>query len=431
VLFITFGESEQTLRRNAARSGFDVSAVTFLDLSPSVESFAEAQSYDLFSASEVERDPTTRKIVAAVEALQPQRVVVDSITALRYLASSPLKYRRESLSFIRYLVAKNAVVVMTSESTVETPDDEVRYLSDGVIELAPWIRASSLTVTKFRGSGFKSGQHQMRLGEHGATVYPRLVPEDYRATFTAEILPSGLPEFDAMLHGGIERGTITLLTGPSGVGKTTIGVQFMKEAAGRGDRSTVYTFDEDASTLLQRCQNINIPVRAMIERGTLSVVEVDALRYGPDEFANMVRDDVEANGTRLVMIDSVSGYRLSIAGDDLVERLHALSKYLKNVGVTVLLINELKGLADTRISDIGISYLADNVIFARYYESRTEKFARLHRGIGILKKRLSDFEKTVHDFSLTPYGISIGAPIAHLGGILGQGAERVGDAQRV
>ena len=428
VLFITFGEPERTLRRNAERSGFDLSGVTFLDLSPSAEHFAMAQNYDLFSASEVEREPTTQKIIAAVEALQPTRVVIDSVTSLRYLTADPLQYRRESLSFVRFLVARDAVVLMTSESTKETPDDDVRYLSDGVIEVAPWIRAASLKITKLRGSSFEAGRHAMRLGDRGATVYPRLVPENHEARFKTEMLPSGLPGLDAMLHGGLERGTITLLSGPSGVGKTTVGVQFMKEAAGRGDRSTIYTFDEDSYTLRHRCQSINIPVAQMIERGTLSIVEIDALRYGPDEFANMVRNDVERNGTRLVMIDSISGYRLSVAGDDLVERLHALGKYLKNIGVTVLFVNELKGLADTRISDIGISYLADNVIFMRYFEAHSAGKAELHRGIGILKKRLSDFEKTVRAYTLTSYGIAIGEPVAHLGGILGQGSDRVIDA---
>jgi circadian clock protein KaiC len=431
VLFITFGEPEQTLRRNAERLGFDLAGVTFLDLSPSAEHFAKAQTYDLFSAAEVEREPTTRKIVEVVEALKPLRVVVDSITSLRYLAAEPLAYRRESLSFVRYLVAEGAVVVMTSESTHETPDDDLRFLSDGVIELAPSTRSGSLRVTKFRGSDFESSRHAMRLGERGAVVYPRLVPEHHHARFVAEQLPSGLPGLDAMLHGGIERGTITLLSGPSGVGKTTIGVQFMKEAAGRGDRSTIYTFDEDSYTLRQRCQSINIPVAQMIERGTLSVVEIDALRYGPDEFATMVRNDVEANGTRLVMIDSISGYRLSVEGDHLIERLHALGRYLKNVGVTVLLVNELKDLADSRISEIGISYLADNVIFMRYFERRIGTRAELRRGVGVLKKRLSDFEKSMRDYALTPYGIQLGEPIEHLGGILGQGSDRLVDASIV
>ncbi len=256
-------------------------------------------------------------------------------------------------------------------------------------------------------------------------MYPRLVPESHHTEFAREMLPSGLPALDEMLHGGIERGTVTLLSGPCGVGKTTIGVQFMKETAGRGDRSAVYTFDEDGSTLQHRCQSINIPVAAMIERGTLSVIEIEALSYGPDEFANLVRGDVEKNGTRIVMIDSISGYRLSVAGDDLTERLHALCRYLKNVGVTVLLVNEQDDLNDFRISDVSISYLPDNVIFMRYFEWRDETKAELHRGLGILKKRRSDFEKMMREFSFTPDGIQIGSPVPHLGGIVGVGSSSV------
>ncbi len=421
VLFISFGESEATLRTNAALSGFDLRGVSFVDLSPSSKHFSEVKSYDLFSASEVEREPTTQKIVEAVEAIEPRRVFIDSITHLRYFAADPFEFRRQTLSFVRYLVDCGADVLTTSEATKNLPDDDLRFLSDGVIELAPWIPVKSLTVTKFRGSEFEQGRHALRLSDSGATVFPRLIPERYRKReFDTEVLPSGLPGLDEMLHGGIERGTVTLLTGPSGVGKTTVGVQFMKEAAGRGDRSTVYTFDEPAATLRKRCQSINIPVAQMIERGTLSIVEVEALRFGPDEFANMVRTDVEHNGTRIVMIDSISGYSLSISGEDLVERLHALCRYLQNVGVTVLLVNELQELGDFRVTEIGITYLADNVLFMRYLEWRDERAAELHRVVGVLKKRLSDFDKKVREFSLTAYGIQIGEPIPHLNGLLGE-----------
>ena len=118
-------------------------------------------------------------------------------------------------------------------------------------------------------------------------VFPRLVPARYGEDFDATILSSGLQAFDDMLHGGIERGTVTLLTGPTGVGKTTLGMQFCNAAARSGHRSAVYTFDERAATLLRRCSSVNIPVHDMVEHGTLRVVELEALHFGPDEFASL------------------------------------------------------------------------------------------------------------------------------------------------
>lgn len=419
-LYISFAEPEAELRANASLSGFDVERVHIVDLSPSPELFTRAETYDIFSVGEVEREPTTARIVEAVERIRPRRVFVDSMTHLRFLASDGFQFRRQALSFLRYLADKGSVVVVTSEATPETPDDDLRFIADGVIELDLEGRSRSLCVLKFRGSGFRAGKHTLVLGENGATVYPRLIPAQHGVRYSPEKLSSGLPGLDELLHGGIERGTITLISGPTGVGKTTLGMQFMAEAARSGLRSTVYTFDEPAETLLRRGEGVGMDVRGMVERGTLAVTDLEALRYGPDEFANLVRRDVEEHGTRIVMLDSVSGYRLSVPGGDLAERLHALGRYLQNVGVTVLLVDELKELISFRATEVGISYLADNLIFLRYVERVIGGSAQLCRGVGILKKRMSDFEKTVRDFSITPEGVRIGevlnlsAVFAHL-----------------
>lgn len=164
----------------------------------------------------------------------------------------------------------------------------------------------------------------MRLTGHGMEVFPRLLPAQHLQSFVPETISFGVPELDELLHGGLERGTITMISGPTGVGKTTLGMQFMKEAAGRGERSVVYSFEEPNETLLRRSEALNIPIRKMIERGTLSVVAVEPLYFTPDEFALMVRREVEEQHARIVMIDSVSGYRVSLRGEEVVMHLHAL-----------------------------------------------------------------------------------------------------------
>jgi circadian clock protein KaiC len=234
---------------------------------------------------------------------------------------------------------------------------------------------------------------------------------------------------DELLHGGLERGTVTIVSGPSGVGKTTLGVQFMKEAAGRGERSVVYTFEENPETLTRRCAAINMPMQYMLERETLAVVPIEPLRFAADEFAQLVRHEVEERKARIVMIDSVSGYRLAVRGErgeDLVSHLHGLCKYLSNMGVTVLLINEVEYLTgDFRITEVGISYLADNVIVLRYLEVNGE----LRKAMGVLKKRLSDFERTLRQIEITRYGIQVGQPLTGLRGILRGNPEWVAPPQ--
>ncbi|GAC1310160.1 MAG: ATPase domain-containing protein [Vulcanimicrobiaceae bacterium] len=420
-LFVTFGENERDLRANAQASGFRTDDVRFCDMSPSSDIFARIQSYDIFSAAEVELEPITRKLRETVEREAPVRIFIDSMTALRYLARDAGEFRRQTLSFLRFLQERGGTILLTAESSGEAPDDDLRYLCDGVIELAPHARTRTRTlrVLKFRGSDFRAGDHTLRLDARGASVFPRLVPEAFEETFEPGVLSWGVPELDAMSCGGIERGTVSILTGPSGIGKTTIGVQFMKEAAERGERSAIYSFDERVTTVLERCESVGIPARAMSERGTLSIVAIEALKFSADEFANLVRADVEGNDTRIVMIDSISGYRLSVSSDELNERLHALCRYLQNVGVTVLLVNETLSLIDSNITTVGISYLADNVFVMRYIERVEGGSAEIGRAIGVVKKRLSDFEKTLRPFTLTYRGIEIGQPLPHLGGLLG------------
>ncbi|MDZ7959348.1 MAG: ATPase domain-containing protein [Aulosira sp. DedQUE10] len=416
VLFITLAETVAQLRRTAEVLGFNLEGVTFLDLSPTPEFFAQVQTYDIFSPAEVEREPTTRRIVEQVEALKPQRIFIDSMTQFRYLASDTFQFRKQVLSFLRFLVEQNTTVLFTSESSQEAPDDDLQFMSDGVINLDFSQDERTLCISKFRGSNFQDGEHAIRLTSTGMRLFPRLVPQDYaQEDFNTEVVSSGIPEIDELLHGGIERSTITIISGPSGVGKSTLGLQFMKEAAGRGERSVIYTFEERKETLLHRAEGINIAVGAMQNKGTLSVVQVEPLYYTPDEFANLVRQEVEQQQAQIVMIDSVSGYRLSVRGKDLISHLHALCKYLQNMGVAVLLINEIETITgEFRVTEIGISYLADTIIFLRYLEMQGE----LRRTIGVLKKRMTDFEKTLREFEISRYGIKVGKPLTQMRGVL-------------
>ncbi len=424
VLYITLQEPVVTLRQNAARQGFKLDDVDFLDLSPSSAVFSENQGYDIFSSSEIEREPITSKIVEAFLAVKPTRVFVDPATQFRYLSSDLYQYRLQVLSFLRFMTEQGATVLFTSEGSQEAPDEDLQFMADGVIQLENTATGRYISISKLRGSDFKSGRHTMRLTSKGTEVFVRLMPQNIRKEFTAEVIPSGVPELDEMLNGGLERGTVTILTGPTGVGKTTLGYQFMKECAGRGERSVVYSFEEEVEIMLGRCDQVNIPARAMIERETLQVVKVEPLEYTPDEFAYLVRCHVEQEHVKLVMIDSLAGYNLSMRGENFVTHLHSLIKYLQNRGVAVILVTETSQVVgDFEVTEAGVSYLADNVIFLRYLEIKGE----LRKAIGILKKRLSNFEKTLREFEITRYGIKVGKPLLNLRGILRGVPEWVND----
>jgi circadian clock protein KaiC len=418
-LFITLAESEEDIRENAASLGFNLDAITVLDLSPNKKFFAESQSYDIFSPAEVEREPIAQRIVDEVDVIKPNRVFIDSMTQLRYLSTDEFHFRKQVLSFLHFLAERGITVLFTSESTEAHPDDDLQFMADGVITLSTTEYGRGLSISKFRGSNFEAGRHSLRLTDNGMEVFPHLDAGFHSLWKEPEIISSGVVELDELLHGGIHRGTINFFTGPSGSGKTTLGIQFMKEAAARGERSVIYTFEEQEWTLIRRCESINIPVHSMLENNLLKIVAVEPLNPSPDEFSHMVRRDVEENGTKMVMIDSVAGYKMALKGKDLTANLHALCKFLQNEGVTVILINEANDIGgEMEASKEGISYVADNVIFLRYIERHAEQTVEMRKAIGVLKKRLTDFEKTLREFDITPEGVVVGDPLKGLSAIV-------------
>lgn len=416
VIFITLSETEESIRANASRLNLNLDGVSFLDLSPESEFFAKVETYDIFSPAEVEREPVTKRIVEEIENLRPSRVFIDSMTQFRYLSTDVFNYRKQVLSFLRFLEEKGATVLFTSEYSPDAPDEDLQFLSDGIIQFEMSPEAGhTISVVKFRGSAFKKGRHSCKITSEGLSVFPNVIPEERRFEFKREAISSGISELDAMLNGGIEMATVTVITGPSGVGKTTLGAQFVKEAARRGEHSAIYLFEENPDIFIQRCEAIGTPIKDLLEKNLLSIEYIEPLLYTPDEFAQHVHKDAENNNVRLVMIDSIGGYRVALRGEDLTRHLHGLCKFLANTGVTVLLINETESITgEFRPTELGFSHLTDNIIFLRYLEIKGE----LKKAIGVLKKRLGDFEKTLREFEITDKGIRIGPPLTKLRGIL-------------
>ncbi|AWB26920.1 ATPase domain-containing protein [Halococcoides cellulosivorans] len=426
-LYVNLEEDEDDITRNAESLGFDLSEVEFLDLSPTAEVFSEDQSYDVFEADEVEDDSVTAEIRDRVVNVDPDRVLVDPVTQLRYLIGDDQEFRKQVTGFMQLLKEQDATVLFTSQISSMTPDDDLQFISHGVINLQHTSSGRTIEVAKIRGSDMDGGRHAVRMTDEGLVVYPKLKPSAHRREFDPDQLPSGVPGIDQVLNGGLERGTITIISGPTGVGKTTLGAQFMKEAAGRGERSVIFEFEESLATFTGRCNAINIPVTEMFDRGTLQFEEIEAMSMSSDEFANMVREEVEDRDARIVMIDGTAGYRLSLRGDndELVKELHTLCRYLKNMGVTVILVEEVTNITgEFKATERNLSYIADNIVFLRYLEVHGE----LRKAIGVLKKRMSGFERTLRAFDITEHGITVGDPLTNLRGILQGSPEFVDDA---
>jgi circadian clock protein KaiC len=415
-LFVAFEEREADLRENAATLGFDLDDAAVLDLSPSAEDFSEDATYSVLNPSEVDGRAVAAAISDAVEERSPDRVVVDPLSQLRHLAADDYQFNHVAASLMSFLKDHGATVVFTSQPTTERSDDDLQYLCDGAITLDRTPDNRTLTVDKFRGSGFQSGVHSLRIDADGARVFPVLDPGTHTGSVDFETVSSGVDSLDSLLGGGIERGSTTLVSGPSGVGKTTTGTTFARAAAERGERAVVYLFEESEASFRHRTEAIGLPLADLVDRGDLVLREIEPLSVSANEFAADVRSEVETRNAGFVMVDGISGYRVGMRDDaDVRAQLHSLARYLRNNGVTAVFTDEIGSVTgEFSVSDARVSHIADNILFIRYIEVDGE----IRKAVGVLKKRFGAFESTLRSFRIGTDGLSVGDKLAGLRGVL-------------
>lgn len=425
-LFIHGEESREEILANGAAVGVDIEDAAFLDVGPDSEFFTEDYSYDLVEPSEIDQDRYTQDIYEAIREIDPDRVVVDPITQLRYVEANEYQFRKRILAFMRFLKEQEVTVLTTATpSADQVYNTEIRSLSDGIIELSRSGDGRRIKVAKHRALGQQESDHGMVIRDSGIEVFPQLVPANEDRPFESTHLQFGIDELDQLVGGGFDKRTVTFISGPTGAGKTSTGTQLLAEAARSGLDSAIYLFEEDSETFTHRSESIGIPITEMRERGALSVTEIKPRTLSSEEFAHMVSRQVEDEGAEVVMIDGIDGYTTAIRGEesDLVRKLHALTRYLKNQGVTVVITNEIPEITGiSTATDNNLSYVADNIMFLSYVEMD----GSLRKVTGVLKKRSGAFEHKLREFEITSDGLRVGEPLTGLHGVL-QGTPRTSD----
>ena len=419
VLLVTMTEDIEKIKEDGKKYGFPMDKLNCIDLSPKADFVSENKDYDLFSSAQNEQKPLLKKLTQKIDELKPDRIFFDGFTQLKYLSSDDFKFRKQILSFMQFVKKYNSTILLTSEASVSNPDDDLQFMVDGIINILYEYQNHYLEITKYRGSNFQRGKHTMKFKNNGIKIYPKLELKKTKLDYETEVISFGVLEIDELLHGGIEKGTTTIISGPTGVGKTTLGTQFMKAAGDNDLRSIIYTFEENYKTLIKRSKSIKIPLKQLKNDNKVFIEEITTLDYTPAEFAYKVSEDVKENDISIVVIDSLTGYFLTFNNlnkmQKMIKGIHNLCEHLKAQGVTVLMINEQKMITgDFQATDTETSFIADNLIFLRYLEIN----GRLKKAIGVLKKRMSGFENTLRNFEITGEGIKVGEPLKDLRGIL-------------
>ncbi len=419
-LYITLSETEEELRISSQSHGWDLDGVSVFELLPPESLLDDAQQQSLLYSSDLELGETTRRIFEAFEEVKPDRVVLDSLSEIRLLAQSSLRYRRQILSLKHFFAKQNTTVLMLDDLTTDNNDKTVHSVAHGVMrleELAPEYgpERRRMRVIKYRGRRFRGGYHDLAIHTGGVRVFPRLVSAEHRVPFERKVLGTGLPEFDALLGGGVERGSSVLILGPAGTGKSIMALTFVVNAVARGEKAAMFVFDEELGLLIQRALGLGIDLQAMIDAGTLVLEQVDATEMAPGEFSSRVRTCVETHGARTVVIDSLNGYQAAMPGEHaLVLHVHELLQYLNRQGATTFLAVAQHGLIGDMRSPVDVTYLADTVILLRYFEA----FGRVRRAVSVVKKRTGAHEDTIREYQIGGQGLSLGPPLENFQGVL-------------
>jgi len=420
-VYITLSETRDELTANARAHGWSVAGMEIAELVPDESQLHGQERVTMYHPAEVELTETMRKVMEILERAKPQRLVFDSLSELRLLAQSSLRYRRQILVLKRWLLDLRCTVLLLDDRTAEGPDLQLQSIAHGVISLNYALPAygralRQLQVVKFRGSDFISGLQDFHIHRGGLQVYPRLTAAEHVLEFSREVVSSGVEALDKLLGGGIDRGTATLLIGPPGTGKSTIALQYATAAARRGEHAAVYTFEESKPILFERAAGLGMPIREGSGAGQIMVRQIDPAEVSPGEFVAMVRRSVEHDHARVLVIDSLNGYMNAMPeGRFLTAQLHELLAYLNNRGVATFMVTAQNGaIGGAMRAPIDASYLADSVVILRMFEHT----GQVKKAVSVMKKRSGNHEDTIRQLWFDRRGVHVGEPLMHLRGVL-------------
>ncbi len=416
-LYLSLSETVNEIEDIARSHGWSLDGIDLQDITADQDG-EETSEQTVFKASEVELSEFRARLEAAVEHANPDRAVIDSLSELRLLAGDSRQHRKQVASLKRYFGKRGCTVLVTDDNTSEQPASLLHSLVHGVLALTRTTRAfggtrRKLEILKVRALDFSEGLHDYAIRTGGLVVYPRLIAAAHRATSPAEMVASGLPALDALLGGGIHRGTSVALTGPAGIGKSMTALQYVLHNVSLGTKASVFLFDESVRTMQLNAVGAKLAER--ITAGQVSVDQIDPAEVSPGEFTSRVRRAVEA-GAQIVVIDGLNGYLNAMPDEQLLRlHLHELLAYLNASNVTsFLLVNQPGDLVPDVDGNLDVSYLADTVILYRNYEHHGE----VHRALSVLKHRGASLERTVRELTMSREGIVIGKPLKDFRGVL-------------
>src|SRR6266446_890505 len=415
-LYITLSETERELCAGAASHGWSLDGgIEVFELLPPESLLDSEQQQSLLYSSDLELGETTKQIFEAVERARPDRVVLDSLSEIRLLAQSSLRYRRQILAIKHYFAKFGSTVMLLDDLTAEVADKTVHSIAHGVLRLEELAPAYGAERRRARIMKYRGGYHDVTITTGGLNLFPRLVASEYRSSFSRSRMSSGIAELDRLLGGGIEAGSSTLVLGPAGTGKSLLAIVFIVAAIARGEKAALFVFDEELGLLFARMKGLGIDLEAMQRSGNLFVEQVDAAELLPGEFAHRVRKRVDEDDIKTVVIDSLNGYQAAMPEENsLILHMHELLQYLNRRGAATFMTVAQHGLVGDMKAPVDVTYLADTVVLLRYFEA----LGSVRCPIAIIQNRPGVPESTIREYRIDGRGLTIGDPLDGFQGVL-------------
>lgn len=422
-LLATSAESPQQLRSIAASHGWSLDGINITGLSEPPSAEDKWLDYTLFPEAEVEIGETFDHLFSEVERVKPKLLVLDTISSLRVLAPTAAFHRRQLKRIRDFMAARDCTTVMLDEASMTEKDLRSKTLSDGIIELRQKQSSygadrRALRVSKLRGCSYVSGSHDVTIAAGGLTVHARLVAQSFPSIVAAPApaLGSGNPQIDALVGGGLPRGSNTLITGPAGVGKSTISTLYAMAAAKCGEKCALFLFDESEESYIARSEGLGLDMRGEVEAGRIELRHLDPAQLSVGEIANLVMDRVEKQGVKLVVIDTLNGYLQSAMEEpSVILHIRELLSYLNRRQIVTIMTLTQHGIFGTELSSpMDFSFLADNVFLLRFFELD----GALHKAFSIVKKRSGPHEHTIRKLTLKAGSVDVSEPLTGFTGVL-------------
>ncbi len=411
-IYVSLSQTTAELESIALSHGWTLDGIRVEELSSSSAVHAGSDQ-TIFQTAELRLDETRQIIERAIEEYKPHRLVYDSLLEIRLITGDTPRFRRELLGFKAFLAKRKIIALLLDTQGGEgvSNGEEVEGIAHGVIRLDKSLEdygpvRRRIEVSKMRGVPVIDGYHDMAIREGtGVVVFPRIVPGDAAEAKKPDLIKSGVDTLDEMFGGGQESGTTTLVIGQSGTGKSTMASLYATAALQRGENVALFLFEERLETFFRRSEGLGMALRQFHEDGQLIIRDFNPNEISPGEFAQLVQTIVQEDDTRVVVIDSFTGYLNSLPHrDKAVRDIQSLLKFLARSGVLTMLIVAQHGLLGENVGiDVDVSFLGDTVLLLRIAEDE----GRLRRNITVVKKRHGPHDLDVHELFIRSSGISV------------------------